>query len=189
MRQSYTTLAGQLLLAMPHMTEGPFAHTVIYVCAHTPEAAIGLVVNRPLVQPSFPDLLRQLDIDPLPPSRSIRLCSGGPVETGRGFVLHSTDWSTDSTLQVDEHLALTANLDVLKAIASGGGPEHGILALGYAGWGPGQLDAEMQDNAWLVAPLPDPDFIFGDEQPRMWRRMLASLRIDPLLLSGFAGHA
>ena len=189
MRQIYATLAGQLLLAMPHMADGPFAHTVIYLCAHTPEGAIGLVVNRPLRQPSFADLMDQLGVDPLPPSRSIQLCSGGPVETGRGFVLHTTDWSTDSTLQVDERLALTANLDVLKAIAGGGGPSQGLLALGYAGWGPGQLDAEMQQNAWLVAPLPDASFVFGDEQDRMWRQVLASLRIDPLLLSGTAGHA
>jgi putative transcriptional regulator len=189
MKVSFSTFAGQLLLAMPHLTEGPFAHSVIYMCAHTPEGAIGLIVNQPLARPSFPDLLRQLEIEPLPPSRSIRLCSGGPVETGRGFVLHTTDWSTDSTLKVGEHLALTANLDILKAIAEGGGPQQGILALGYAGWGPGQLDSEMQQNAWLVAPLPDADFIFGEDQAGMWRRVLGLLRIDPLLLSGFAGHA
>lgn len=189
MNASFPTLAGHLLLAMPHLNEGPFAHSVVYMCAHTPEGAIGLIVNQPLERPSFPELLRQLNIDPLPPSRSIRLCSGGPVETGRGFVLHTADWTTESTLKVDGRLALTANLDILKAIAEGGGPHQGILALGYAGWGPGQLDTEMQQNAWLVAPLPDADFIFGDDQGGMWRRVLGILHIDPLLLSGLAGHA
>jgi len=183
-------LTGQLLLAMPQLLDDRFAHSVIYVCAHTPEGAMGLVVNRPLAEPSFPDLLRQLSIDPVPPAREIRLCAGGPVEHARGFVLHTTDWSTLSTLQVDDRLALTANLDVLKAIASGGGPRHGLLALGYAGWGPGQLDEEMQQNSWLNAPLSDPELIFGDDQIDMWRRALALLRIDPLLLaSGPAGHA
>lgn len=183
-------LTGQLLLAMPHLADDRFAHSVIYLCAHTSEGAMGLVVNRPLSEPSFPDLLRQLAIDPVPPAREIRLCAGGPVEHARGFVLHTTDWSTQSTLQVDERLALTANLDVLKAIASGGGPRRGLLALGYAGWGPGQLDEEMQQNSWLNSPLPDPDLIFGDDQAGMWRRALALLRIDPMLLaSGPAGHA
>ncbi len=183
-------LTGQLLLAMPHLMDDRFAHSVIYLCAHTPEGAMGLVVNRPLSEPSFPDLLRQLAIDPVPPAREIRLCAGGPVEHARGFVLHTTDWSTQSTLHVDERLALTANLDVLKAIASGGGPRRGLLALGYAGWGPGQLDEEMQQNSWLNTPLPDPDLIFGEDQAGMWRRALALLRIDPLLLaSGPAGHA
>jgi putative transcriptional regulator len=182
-------LTGQLLLAMPHMLDNRFASSVIYVCAHTPDGAMGLVVNRPLTEPSFPELLRQLSIDPVPPARSIRLCAGGPVEHSRGFVLHTTDWSTDSTLKVDERLGLTANLDVLKAIAAGGGPRYGLLALGYAGWGPGQLDDEIQQNAWLSAPLPDPDLIFEGDLLGMWRRALAVLNIDPLLISPAAGHA
>ncbi len=182
-------LTGQLLLAMPHMTDERFASSVIYLCAHTPEGAMGLVVNRPLAEPSFADMLRQLSVDPLPPARTIRLCAGGPVEHARGFVLHTADWTTEGTLRVDDRLALTANLDILKALASGGGPERGILALGYAGWGPGQLDVEMQENAWLSAPLRDPDLILGDDHADMWRRVLASMRIDPLLLSSVAGHA
>jgi putative transcriptional regulator len=182
-------LTGQLLLAMPHMLDERFSHSVIYLCAHTPEGAMGLVVNRPLAEPSFPELLRQLAIAPAPPARMIRLCAGGPVEHARGFVLHTTDWTTESTLRVDERLALTANLDVLKAIAGGGGPRSGLLALGYAGWGPGQLDEEMQQNAWLSLPLPDPELIFGEDQTGMWYRALASLHIDPLLLSTAAGHA
>ena len=147
-----TSLAGQVLIAMPSMGDARFSQTVIYMCAHSRDGAMGIVVNRPLAQPSFDDLLKQLKIDPVPPARTVGLCSGGPVENGRGFVLHTTDWTDEASLKVDGKLALTASLDILKAIATGGGPEKGILALGYAGWGPGQLDSEMQQNAWLSAP-------------------------------------
>lgn len=181
-------LTGQMLIAMPAMTDPRFAHAVIYMCAHTAEGAMGLLVNRPLEQPSFDELLRQLDIAPVPPARRIRLHQGGPVENARGFVLHTTDWSGDGSLKVNDSLALTASLDILKAIATGGGPERGLLALGYAGWGPGQLDQEMQQNAWLSAPAPL-DLLFDREHDTKWRRALASLHIDPLLLSGAAGHA
>ena len=113
---------------------------------------MGLVVNRPIVKPSFDELLRQLEVAPVPPVRRIRLCAGGPVENGRGFVLHTVDWTGEGSLRVNDALALTASLDVLKAIAGGGGPREGLLALGYAGWGPGQLDNEIQQNAWLSVP-------------------------------------
>jgi putative transcriptional regulator len=183
-------LTGQLLIAMPAMTDPRFTHSVIYMCAHSGDGAMGLVLNRPLARPTFGDLLRQLEIAPVPPARQIRLCSGGPVDNARGFVLHTADWTGEGSLRVNETLALTASLDVLKVIAAGGGPREGLLALGYAGWGPGQLDEEMQQNSWLNAPLPDPELIFGDDQAGMWRRALALLRIDPLLLvSGPAGHA
>jgi len=183
-----TSLAGQVLIAMPSMGDERFAHSVIYMCAHSKDGAMGIVVNRPLAQPSFEDLLRQLKIDPVPPARDIRLCSGGPVETGRGFVLHSADWTDPASLKVDGTLALTASLDILKAIATGGGPEKGILALGYAGWGPGQLDSEIQQNAWLSGP-PDLGVIFDSEHDTKWRRALAVLHVDPLMLSGTAGRA
>ena len=181
-------LTGQLLIAMPAMTDPRFAQSVIYLCAHTSEGAMGLVVNRPLEQPSFDELLKQLDIAPAPPARRIRLHAGGPVENARGFVLHTTDWSGDGSLRVDDSLALTASLDVLKAIAGGGGPRQGLLALGYAGWGPGQLDQELHQNAWLSAPAPL-DLVFDRDHESKWRRAMASLRIDPLLLSDAAGHA
>lgn len=181
-------LTGQLLIAMPTMADPRFAQSVIFVCAHTPEGAMGIVLNRPLEQPSFDDLLRQLDVAPVPPARRIRLCSGGPVDNARGFVLHTADWTGDGSLRVDDAMALTASLDILKAIASGGGPREGILALGYAGWGPGQLDAEIQQNAWLSAP-PTVALVFDGDSDTKWRRALASLKIDPLLLSGNAGHA
>jgi putative transcriptional regulator len=181
-------LTGQLLIAMPAMADSRFAQAVIYVCAHTPDGAMGLVVNRPLAKPSFDDLLRQLEIEPLPPARRIRLCIGGPVDNARGFVLHTTDWTGEGSLRVNDALALTASLDVLKALAEGGGPREGILALGYAGWGPGQLDAEMQQNAWLSLPAQE-NLVFGAEHETKWRRALATMKIDPLLLSGSAGHA
>jgi putative transcriptional regulator len=161
---------------------------VIYLCAHSGEGAMGIVVNRPLAAPSFEDLLRQLKVEPVPPARAIRLCSGGPVDNARGFVLHTADWTDSASLRVDETLALTANLDILKAIATGGGPSRGLLALGYAGWGPGQLDQEIQQNAWLSAPV-DLDVLFDGNHDTKWRRALAKLRIDPLLLSATAGRA
>jgi putative transcriptional regulator len=181
-------LVGQVLIAMPAMGDARFAQAVIYVCDHSAKGAMGIVINRPLESPSFEDLLRQLSIDPVPPARSIRLCSGGPVDNARGFVLHSTDWTGEGSLRVDERFALTASLDILKAIAGGGGPQQGVLALGYAGWGPGQLDTEIQQNAWLSAPA-EPSLVFDAEHATKWRRALAVLHIDPLLLSGAVGHA
>ena len=181
-------LTGQLLIAMPAMEDPRFSHSVIFVCAHSRDGAMGLVVNRPLARPDFDQLLRQLEIAPVPPARRIRLCEGGPVDNGRGFVLHTADWTGEGSMDVDGNLALTASLDVLKVIAAGGGPREGLLALGYAGWGPGQLDAEIQQNAWLSAPA-DEDLLFDAGHDTKWRRALAKLKIDPLLLSGTAGHA
>jgi putative transcriptional regulator len=181
-------LTGQLLIAMPVMADPRFAQSVIYVCAHTPDGAMGLVVNRPITKPSFDDLLRQLEIEPVPPARRIRLCAGGPVDNARGFVLHTADWTGEGSLKVNEALALTASLDVLKAIAEGGGPRAGLLALGYAGWGPGQLEAEIQQNAWLSVPAEE-GLVFDDGHDTKWRRAFETLNIDPLLLSDSAGHA
>jgi putative transcriptional regulator len=181
-------LTGQLLIAMPTMEDPRFAQSVIYLCAHTPEGAMGLVLNRPLQRPKFDDLLRQLEVAPVPPARRIRLCAGGPMDNARGFVLHTTDWTGEGSLRVNDALALTASLDVLKAIAEGNGPREGLLALGYAGWGPGQLDAEIQQNAWLSVPA-DETIVFDAHHDTKWRRALGKLHIDPLLLSGAAGHA
>jgi putative transcriptional regulator len=183
-----TFLTGQLLIAMPAMNDPRFSRTVIYLCAHSAEGAMGLVLNRPVVKPTFEDLLRQLKVEPLPPAREIRLCAGGPVENGRGFVLHTNDWTGDGSLRVDKAMALTASLDVLKVIAEGKGPRECLLALGYAGWGPGQLDKEMQENAWLSAPA-DETLLFDSGHETKWRRAMGKLNIDPLLLSGVAGHA
>src|ERR1700712_4854101 len=132
-------LTGQLLIAMPAMADPRFQQSVIYLCAHTPEGAMGLVLNRPIVKPTFDDLLKQLHVEPLPPVRQIRLCAGGPVENARGFVLHTNDWTGEGSLKVDDAMALTASLDVLKVIAEGGGRREGVFAVGYAGWGAVQL--------------------------------------------------
>jgi putative AlgH/UPF0301 family transcriptional regulator len=137
---------------------------------------------------TFDDLLKQLDLDPIPPQRRIRLMAGGPVENGRGFVLHTTDWATEGSLMVQPGLALTASVDILKAIAGGGGPREGVLALGYAGWGPGQLESEIQQNAWLSVPA-DERLLFGAAPDTLWREALAKLHIDPALLSSVAGRA
>lgn len=181
-------LTGQLLIAMPAMEDPRFQQSVILICAHTDEGAMGIAVNRPLAKPSFEALLRQLDVEPTPPARQIRLCEGGPVDHGRGFVLHSNDWTGDGSLQVADDLSLTASLDVLQAIAEGHGPRDGLLALGYASWGPGQLDQEMQKNVWLTAPT-ERSVLFDDDYETKWRRAMAILRVDPNLLSHTAGRA
>ena len=174
--------------SIPRRGQGQFRQSVVYMCAHTHDGAMGIVINRPLSNPSFEELLRQLKVDPVPPAREIRLCKGGPIDNARGFVLHTSDWTDSASLKVDDTLALTASLDILKAIATGGGPRQSLLALGYSGWGPGQLDAEMQNNAWLSAPA-DLDVIFDNDHDTKWRRALAKLRVDPLLLSSTAGRA
>ncbi|HEY4135618.1 MAG TPA: YqgE/AlgH family protein [Alphaproteobacteria bacterium] len=181
-------LAGQLLIAMPQMTDPRFAHAVIYLCAHNADGAMGLVLNKGVERPSFPDLLNQLKIVPAEKADPINVLFGGPVETGRGFVLHSADYLQDATLLVDHHVGLTATLDILKEIAAGGGPRRKLLMLGYAGWGPGQLDAEIQANGWLNAPA-DEGLIFDHDLDTKWDRALAKLGVDGAMLSGDAGHA
>ncbi len=173
---------------MPNMQDPRFARTVICLCAHSPDGAMGIVLNKPLAGMSFDDLMKQLDLEPAPPARRIRLIQGGPVEGGRGFVLHTADWQTEGSLRVNPDIALTASVDILKAIAGGGGPTEGLLALGYAGWGPGQLEDEIQRNAWLSVPA-DKALLFEAAPDRLWREALASLRIDPAALSVTAGRA
>ncbi len=183
------SLTGRLLIAMPALVSSPFAQTVVFLCAHSAEeGAMGLVVNRRLGQPGFDDLLEQLGVAPIPPRRRITLCAGGPVENSRGFVLHSADWTGDGSLAVDDDIVLTASLDVLKVIADGAGPRQALLALGHATWEPGQLETEIQQNAWLSAPATEA-IVFGSEHDSKWRRALASLRIDPIRLSSVVGHA
>lgn len=185
---SGTQLAGQLLVAMPNLRDPHFAGSVVVLCAHSAGGAMGLILNQPIPKLTFEELLKQVGVEPLPPQRSIRLVSGGPVEESRGFVLHSGEWKAEGSLPVEGGYALTASLDILKAIASGGGPRQGLLALGYAGWGAGQLEAEIARNDWLSVPA-DEDLLFGGDDRTRWRRALAKLNIDPTLLSAEAGHA
>jgi putative transcriptional regulator len=186
--QNDTYLAGQLLVAMPGMRDPRFARTVIYMCAHNAEGAMGLVINRVLEQITFEDLLTQLGIDASHSREPIRVHFGGPVETGRGFVLHSPDYSHDGTLVVSTSVALTATIDILRAIAAGKGPRHHLLALGYAGWGPGQLDTEIRANGWLHVAA-DEALVFGPDLDEKWDRAMAKIGIDPRMLSDAAGHA
>jgi putative transcriptional regulator len=181
-------LTGQVLIAMPKMNDPRFAQSVIFLCAHTPEGAMGIILNRPLARPKFKDLLKQLGVEPGPAAREIRLCTGGPVDDNRGFVLHSGDWTTDGSLEVDGRHVLTSSLDIIKAVAEGGGPKQCFLALGYAGWGPGQLDEEILQNAWLNAPADD-SLLFDDDDRSKWQRAMAKLRVNPAMLSGEAGRA
>ncbi len=181
-------LAGHLLIAMPGMQDPRFDHSVVCLCAHSSDGAMGVMVNRPLAGMVFDDLLRQLKVEPQPPARRLRMLSGGPVETGRGFVLHTDDWRTEGSLDFAPGLTLTASTDILTAIAGGGGPRDGVLALGYAGWGPGQLEDEIQRNAWLNVPAEEA-LLFREDLSGSWNAALARLRIDPALLSGTAGHA
>ena len=189
-------LDGQFLIAMPTILDGPFARTVVYLCAHSPEGAMGITINQPARQITFRDLLVQLDIIPegpeirLPgPAGRMRVHSGGPVETGRGFVLHSSDYFIEnSTLPIDDHVSLTATLEILKAIATGNGPESALLALGYAGWSPGQLDSEIQANGWLHCPAL-PELIFDPDLDGKYGRALSLMGVDPARLSGQARHA
>lgn len=183
-----SSLTGQVLIAMPKMSDPRFSQSVIFLCAHTPDGAMGLIVNRPLKKPKFADLLRQLGVEPNPPSREIRLCAGGPVDDNRGFVLHTTDWRTEGSLDVDGTHMLTASLDILQAVAQGGGPSQCLMALGYAGWGPGQLDDEILQNAWLNAQADD-RLLFDAAHDSKWQRALAKLRVDPAMLSAQAGRA
>ncbi|RMF13016.1 MAG: YqgE/AlgH family protein [Alphaproteobacteria bacterium] len=181
-------LEGQLLLAMPAMGDPRFERAVVFVCSHSEEGAMGLIVNRPFQGLTFRELLEQLDIEVGEPVVDIPIQVGGPVETGRGFVLHSTDFIQETSLVVTETIALTATVDILKAIAEGKGPRHRLLALGYAGWAPGQLEAEIQANGWLTAPA-DEELIFNTPLEDIWPRAMQMLGVDVSMLSSAMGHA
>jgi putative transcriptional regulator len=182
------SLSGHVLIAMPGLPDPEFARSVVYLCAHSDEGAMGIIVNRPITAPSFADVLGQLDVSPAPPARAIALCKGGPVDHSRGFVLHTADWTGDGSLRVNDDVALTASLDVLTAIATGGGPREGILALGYANWGPGQLDDEIRQNSWLNVSA-DVGLLFDTDNDSKWTRALAKLHIQPGQLSSLSGRA
>jgi putative transcriptional regulator len=189
-------LDGQMLIAMPAMNDERFERAVIYVCAHSGEGAMGIIVNQPAGNIKFPDLLVQLEVIPaaeriqLPTqAEDVKVLKGGPVETGRGFVLHSADFFIEnSTLPIDEGICLTATLDILKAIARGNGPENAILALGYAGWAPGQLENEIQHNGWLHCAA-DPELIFGANNESKYEKAMRKIGIDLGMLSSDSGHA
>src|SRR3954469_21858432 len=178
-------LDGQMLIAMPTMRDERFTRSVIYICAHSSEGAMGIVVNQPAPNINFPDLLVQLEVIPASdliqlPRRAgtVKVLKGGPVETGRGFVLHSADFFIEnSTLPIDEGICLTATLDILKAIARGNGPASALLALGYAGWAPGQLEGEINRNGWLHCTA-DTELIFGEDTAAKSERAMKKIGIS-----------
>jgi putative transcriptional regulator len=181
-------LTGQFLVAMPGMADPRFHRAVIYMCAHTPENAMGLVVNKPMQDLRFVDILENLNITPRSSNcTAIHVHRGGPVERQRGFVLHSSEYQRDGTLVLNERIALSATTEILKAIAEGSGPRQNLMALGYSGWGPGQLDDEIKRNAWLSVPA-DADLLFSGNFGCKWEQAMAKLGIAPHLLSHEAGH-
>jgi len=181
-------LTGQLLIAMPQMQDARFHKSVLYICAHTEDGAMGLVINKVLDSLTIPELMAHLEVPTETPLEPEKIHFGGPVETARGFVLHSADYSDEGTLIVGNGLALTATLDILRAIGRGEGPRQTLLALGYAGWGPGQLDAEIQANSWLNVSV-DETIVFDVENDTKWERAIGRLGIDAGMLSSEAGHA
>ena len=182
-------LQGQMLIAMPGMGDPRFTQSVIYVCSHGSDGAMGLIVNKRARDLRFPDLLRQVGIEPGEKAQEIRVHFGGPVEVGRGFVLHSDDWEVPgATKPLPEGLALTATVEILKAIARGRGPTLAVMTLGYAGWAPGQLETELQGNGWLTCPA-DQQLIFGKDDDGKWEACLRKIGVDPALLSAKGGHA
>ena len=183
------SLAGQLLVAMPQMSDPRFVRSVIYLCAHGGDTgAMGLVINKLLGSLTMGELFAQLEIEPSGPAGGHPVHFGGPVDAGRGFVLHTADYREEATLHVDGDIAVTATLEVLRAIGEGRGPRHSLFALGYAGWAPGQLDAEIQANGWLSVAA-DSDIVFSGDDDAKWSRALAKLGVDLTMLSSDAGHA
>ena len=189
-------LDGKLLIAMPGIGDPRFERSVIFMCAHSADGAMGIVINKVAPGITFSDLLERLDL--LPTDNQIKVPVdlsdipvqfGGPVETGRGFVLHTTDYySADTTLPISERVGLTATLDVLRAIAKGEGPRRSLLALGYSGWGPGQLEGEIQRNGWLHCDA-DEELLFKTANDDKYTAALKKIGIDLRMLSSDAGHA
>lgn len=186
--RAINSLAGQFLVALPTMTDPRFSRVVIYIVTHGPEGTMGLIVNRPLSSMSFADLLTQLDIPHGETTPAIRINYGGPVESGRGFVLHTDDFSRDGTTVLEGGMAMTSTIDVLRALAEGKGPGRSLLALGYAGWQGGQLETELQGNGWLTVPA-DATLLFDSDLDTKWERAIAMLGITPAALSVTTGRA
>ena len=189
MTNQTTDLTGKLLIAMPGMLDARFDHSVVFLCAHSHEGTMGLVVNKPAGDIGLGDLLRQLDIPVGAKTANQQIFYGGPVEIGRGFVLHSGEYGVaEGTLRVNDSFAMTATKEVLEDIAAGHGPRAALPALGYSGWGPGQLESEIRQNAWLTIEA-DQKIVFEAENAGKWEAALAKLGISPLALSGAGGRA
>ncbi|HHH43022.1 MAG TPA: YqgE/AlgH family protein [Gammaproteobacteria bacterium] len=181
-------LTNQFLIAMPGLEDPNFFHSVTYICEHNDEGALGLVINRPLDM-QLGEILQHIKVEQATPeTRQIQVYLGGPVQQDRGFVLHEPLGEWDATLRVTDRIGITSSMDILEAIAAQQGPERLLVTLGYAGWGAGQLEQEMADNAWLSGPA-HPDILFDTPDEERWKAAAASLGVDMDLLSGEAGHA
>lgn len=191
-----THLIGKLLIAMPSMPDPRFAHSVVFLCAHSENGAMGVIVNKPLPDLTLVKLLAHLDLNGPEDARGLGadpvdgpIHFGGPVETSRGFVLHSPDFfNAEGSLQIADGIVLSTSVEVLAEMARGQGPAQSIIALGYAGWGPEQLDGEIQAGGWLIADAA-PSMLFATEDSAKWSSALGQIGVDPRLLSGATGHA
>jgi len=181
-------LTNQFLIAMPGLEDPNFFHSVTYICEHNEQGALGLVINRPLDM-QLGEILQHIQLQHSEPeARQIPIHLGGPVQQNRGFVLHEPLGGWEATLKVTDRIGITSSIDILQAIAKNEGPERSLITLGYAGWGAGQLEQEMAENAWLSGPA-DPDILFNRPDVERWKAAAASLGVDLDLLSGEAGHA
>ncbi len=181
-------LTGKLLVAMPFLENNQFSYSVIFVCGHDSQGAIGLVINKILPDLTFKELLSQLNIDYITSSNDFIVHYGGPIDLSRGFVLHTSDYTIDTTIQVNENFSITSTLEILRALARGNGPEKYIVCLGYTGWSAGQLEQELQDNGWLIVESTE-ELVFDPYLEAKWRSSLAAIGVDPAVLSLESGHA
>lgn len=193
-----SSLTGKLLIAMPSMPDPRFSHAVVFLCAQSHEGTMGLIINKPLPELTLGELVRHLDLETPDADGGLAEAGqdddrpvhfGGPVETGRGFVLHSPDYfSEDGSVQISESLVLTTSRDIIAQMARGLGPARAITALGYAGWAPGQLEDEIREGGWLICDADDA-LVFTTPDGDKWEQTLTRLGVDPRLLSGAPGHA
>lgn len=182
-----TYLKNQFLIAMPNLGDPNFAHTVTYMCQHDAEGALGIVINRP-VEMKLSEIFRQMDIySENSQNNQLPVFSGGPVQPERGFVIHAPNSHWDSTLVISDTLALTTSRDILEALANDEGPEKVLVALGYAGWGKGQLEREIIENAWLNTPCED-SILFDTPVSQRWSKAAGRIGVDINLLTTPAGH-
>jgi putative transcriptional regulator len=182
-------LEGKILIALPGMPDPRFEKTVIYMCAHSGEGAMGIIINKPVEGFNFPDLMKKLELQVTNKTPNMPVLYGGPMDTGRGFVLHSGDYeSQDATLPVAEDVSLTTTVEILRAMAEGRGPQKAIFALGYAGWSPGQIEDELRGNGWVHCDA-DASLLFGAEFDGKWAAALRKLGVDISGLSAHAGRA
>lgn len=181
-------LTGKILIAMPFLPDPRFSQSVIYICGHDDTGAMGLIINKPLLTVTFKELIEQMDIPVMADTPNFPVHYGGPIEIGRGFVLHTTDYLTETSVIINGDFALTATLEVLRAMSNNRGPVQGLLALGYVGWSEMQVEKEIQDNGWIVIDA-DPELVFNQDFDEMWRLAMSSIGVNPDIISLDIGHA